>query len=222
MASTGGRVARYFAMSRLALAASLSRLESGAVEDERALCANDTEDAPARSAAAARRRVRSGRLSIGSDGRAGEAARPLRGLLAPDLGDLAVPLAGQPLLVAAEIVVQPLDVLVGGGAGQSSLVQDVQLRHFGGVKLAGVGDGRLLLFGERAVVDARFLVLLAEALHCQLVRALRSLVGHGLSVAEVAPSLFLPLSGRMATLDSSHERPRSPEDADDSSGVRSS
>src|SRR6478672_5732404 len=120
MASTGGRVARYFAMSRLALAASLSSwLESGAVEDERGLCANDTEETPAKSAAAARRRVRSGRLSIGSGGRAGEAARPLRGLLAPDLGDLAVPLAGQSLLVAAEIVVQPLDLLVGGGAGQS-------------------------------------------------------------------------------------------------------
>src|SRR5438093_989051 len=30
------------------------------------------------------------------------------------------------------------------------------------------------------------------------------------SVAEPAASLFLPRSGRMATLDSSHERPRSP------------
>src|SRR6266496_3247061 len=120
------------------------------------------------------------RFSIGSGGGADEATRPLRGLLAPDLGYLAVPLAGQPLFVAAEVVVQPLDLLVGHGAGEGGLVQDVQLGNLRGVELAGIGDGSLLLRGERAFVDARLFVLLPEALHRQLERALRSLVGHAL------------------------------------------
>ena len=46
------------------------------------------------------------------------------------------------------------------------------------VDLAGLGDGGLLLVGQWAIIDAGLRVLLSEALHRQLERALRAIVGH--------------------------------------------
>src|ERR1700682_3101781 len=137
-------------MSPLALAASLSsRADSdGVAEAEagaRGLWAGDP-DVPERTRAVA---TTMGTNLEGTDGlnigpvrRSGGRARRLRGLLAPDLGYLAVALARQPLLVAPEIVVQPLDLLVGGGAGKRGLVQDVQLGDLRGAERGGRAAGR--------------------------------------------------------------------------------
>src|SRR5262244_2830248 len=93
--------------------------------------------------------------------RRGEKGQPLRGLLAPDLRDLAVAIAGQALLVAPEIVVEALDLLVRPGGGEGRAVQDVELGALGRVELASLRDGGLLLLAEGPVLNARLLVLLA-------------------------------------------------------------
>src|SRR5262245_59804809 len=124
---------------------------------------------------------------MASGRRYGEEGQPLRGLLAPDLRDLAVAIAGQPLLVTPEIVVETLDLLVRLGAGDGRAVQDVELGALGREELANLRDGRFLLLAERSVFDARLLVLLAEAFHGQLVCALRTLSSHAASVAPDLP-----------------------------------
>src|SRR5215831_9250148 len=128
-------------------------------------------------------------LSMASGQRRGEEGQPLRGLRAPDLRDLAVAIARQALLVAPEIVVEVLDLLMRLGAGDGRVVQDVELGALGREELADLRDGGLLLLAERSVFDALLLVLLAEALHGQLIRALRALIGHAASVAEGPGSL---------------------------------
>src|SRR5262245_689643 len=114
---------------------------------------------------------------MASGRRRSEEGQPLRGLRAPDLRDLAVAIAGQTLLVTPEIVVEALDLLVRLGTGDGRAVQDVELGALGRVELADLRDGNLLLLAERSVFDARLLVLLAEAFHGQLVRALRPQFG---------------------------------------------
>ncbi len=104
--------------------------------------------------------------------------RVLRRRLAPDLGDLAVAVAGQPLQVPPEILVEQLDLLTSRGLAERGLVEDLALRGLRLVDLAGLGDGGLLGVGERASIDVGVLVLLPEALHRQFERALGGVVRH--------------------------------------------
>src|SRR5260370_19704961 len=67
--------------------------------------------------------------------------RVLRRRLAPDLGDLAVAVAGQPLQVPPEILVEQLDLLTSRGLAQRGLVEDLALRGLRLVDLAGPRDG---------------------------------------------------------------------------------
>src|SRR5215831_1299936 len=113
----------------------------------------------------------------------------LRRLTATHPRNLAVAIARPALLVAREIVVEVLDLLMRLGAGDGRAVQDVELGALGREELADLRDGGLLLLAERSVFDALLLVLLAEALHGQLIRALRALIGHAASVAEGPGSL---------------------------------
>ena len=107
-----------------------------------------------------------------------ELLRVLRRRLAPDLGDLAVAVAHQPLHIAPQILVQQLDLLTGRGLAERGLVENLPLGALRPVDLAGLGDGALLGVGERAITDVGLLVLLLKALHCQLERALGGVVGH--------------------------------------------
>src|SRR5215470_17967593 len=190
-ASTGSRVARYLARSRRALAASCSRRASsertGAAEPARGVCPCDAGGVARMMAE--RPSTRIGRraaeeLSMASGRQPGEEGQPLRGLLAPDLRDLAIAIVGQTLLVAPEILVEPLDLLVRPGAGEGRAVQDVQLGYLGRVELTRLGNGGFLVVAEGPILDACFLVLLAEALHRELVCALGPVAGHAASVAE--------------------------------------
>src|SRR5262249_6286989 len=115
--------------------------------------ATGTRESPTRPPRQRKGDGRASTASAWSPLRRGHGTRRLRGLPAPDLGDLAIAVAGQPLLVAPQVVVQALDLLGGGGPGQSRLVQDVQLRDLRRVELAGLGDGGLLLLGQGPVLD---------------------------------------------------------------------
>src|SRR5262249_24739654 len=102
--------------------------------------------------------------------------------------DLAVAVAGQPVLVAPQLLVELLDLLGRLGLAQGGVVEDLQLGTLRLVDLAGLGDGGPLRVGEGPLVGAGLLVLLPEALHRQLVGALGGVVGgHAPSVAEPAP-----------------------------------
>ena len=61
--------------------------------------------------------------------------------LAPDLGDLAVAVAGQRLQVAPEILVEQLDLLTSPGLAERGLVEDLALGGLCLGDLAGLGDG---------------------------------------------------------------------------------
>src|SRR5499426_2268787 len=199
-ASTGPRVARYFTRSRRALAASCSRRASsertGAAAPARGVCPCDAGGVARMTAESPSMRIRqraAEELSMASGRQPGEEGQPLRGLLAPDLRDLAIAIVGQALLVAPEILVEPLDLLVRPGAGEGGAVQDVQLGDLGRVELTRFGNGGFLVVAEGPILDARFLVLLAEALHRELVCALGPVAGHAASVAEGPGTLCLPL-----------------------------
>src|SRR5215470_5362618 len=215
-ASTGSRVARYLARSRRALAASCSRRASsertGAAEPARGVCPCDAGGVARMMAE--RPSTRIGRraaeeLSMASGRQPGEEGQPLRGLLAPDLRDLAIAIVGQTLLVAPEILVEPLDLLVRPGAGEGRAVQDVQLGYLGRVELTRLGNGGFLVVAEGPILDACFLVLLAEALHRELVCALGPVAGHVASVAEgprVRMQSRLDLIHKTSSVRSSPER----------------
>src|SRR5256885_7813745 len=66
-----------------------------------------------------------------------ELLRVLRRRLAPDLGDLAVAVAHQPLYIAPQILVQQLDLLTGRGLAERGLVENLPLGALRPVDLAG-------------------------------------------------------------------------------------
>src|SRR5207248_9270219 len=102
----------------------------------------------------------------------------LRRRLAPDLADLAVAVAHQPLHIAPQMLVQQLDLLMGPGLAERGSVENLPLGALRREDLTDLGDGGLLGIGERAITDVGLLVLLLEALHCQLERALGGVVRH--------------------------------------------
>src|SRR5262249_49021663 len=194
------RVARYFTRSRRALAASCSRRASsertGAAAPARGVCPCDAGGVARMTAERPSRTIRqraAEELSTASGRQLGEEGQPLRGLLAPDLRDLEIAIVGQALLVAPEILVEPLDLLVRPGAGEGRPVQDVELGDLGRVELTRLGNGGFLIVAEGPILDACFLVLLAEALHRKLVCALGPVAGHAASVAEGPGTLCLTL-----------------------------
>src|SRR5262245_31543661 len=100
-----------------------------------------------------------------------------RGGLADRL-DLAVALAGQPVLVAPQLLVELRDLLGRLGLAQRGLVEDLQLGTLRLVDLASLGDRGSLRVGQGPIVAATgLLILLPEALHRQLVGALGGVVG---------------------------------------------
>src|SRR6266542_1610044 len=96
----------------------------------------------------------------------------------PDLGDLAIAIVREALVVAPKILVQLCDLLVGTGLAKRRLVEDLAFGDLRAVDLAGLGNRSLLLVRERALIGAGFRILLPETLHRELERALRSVVGH--------------------------------------------
>ena len=102
---------------------------------------------------------------------------------APDLLDPAVAVVADALDVPAVV---GLEFGAGGGiprGGQSRLEEDILLRQTGLGGLSGLGDARLLLVGQRSLVRLAGLgVLLAQARHRDLQRALRGVIGVGHAV----------------------------------------
>src|SRR5213592_1357336 len=83
----------------------------------------------------------------------------------PDLVDLPVTLASQPLEVAPHLFVELLDFLVGLRLGERILVEDLALGDLGLVDVSRLGDADLLRVCERALLLDRGLpVLLAQPL----------------------------------------------------------
>src|ERR1700675_3591124 len=80
------------------------------------------------------------------------------------------------------MLVELVDLLASAGRAERGLVEDFELGALRLVELAGLRDGGLLGVGERAILAAGLVVLLPEALHRQLVRALRGVVGHRFAV----------------------------------------
>src|SRR4029453_17786488 len=94
-----------------------------------------------------------------------------------DLGDLAVAIARQAIAVARQLTVELLDLLRAASLLQRVAVEDLALGHLRLIDLARLGDGGLLRVRERALLDAGLAVFLPQALHRELVGALRA-VGH--------------------------------------------
>src|SRR5262249_25361610 len=100
-------------------------------------------------------------------------------LLLADRRDLAVAVTGEPVPVLRHLLAQLGDLLRCPRLAQGGPVQDLALGHLRLVHAPRLGDARLLRVGERALHDAALLVLLAQPLHRELVRALRSVAAHG-------------------------------------------
>ena len=114
----------------------------------------------------------------------------LRRRFAPDLADLAVAVARQPLVIAPQIVVQQLDLLTGRSLAERGPVENFSLGGLRREDLTDLSDGGLLGVGERVLIDVGLLVLLPEALHCQFERALWGVVGHRLQCSRVRAGTF--------------------------------
>src|SRR3989475_11691940 len=97
----------------------------------------------------------------------------------PDLVDLPVTLASQPLEVGPHLFAELLDFLVALRLDERILVEDLTLGDLGLVDVSRLGEARLLRVCERPLLLDRGLpVLLAQPLHRELVRCLRAVARH--------------------------------------------
>src|SRR5262249_2920885 len=90
------------------------------------------------------------------------------GRILTDLGDLALAVTREAVEILRQLGVELRDLFHALRLLPRVAVQDLALGPLRVVDLPDVGDRRLLRIGERALDDARLLVLLAEALHREL------------------------------------------------------
>jgi hypothetical protein len=95
----------------------------------------------------------------------------------PHLVDLAVALGGDPLAVAAILLLELVERLEVGRLAARRMVEDLPLGELRLVDPADLGDPGLLLVGDRALLDPLLPVLLLQAFQDQLVGALGGIVG---------------------------------------------